>query len=458
VFFLFNFVSLFASLATVILLLSPVSALAQGQPRVLMIRDAEIENTIRQFAAPVFEAAGLDPMGVKIHIVNDKSLNAFVAGGQQLFINAGLLMRADHAGQVIGVIAHETGHISGGHLARLNDALGDMSTQSIAALIVGAAAAVATGRPDVGFAVGAMGSDASMRGLLAFTRGQESAADQAGATFLDNTGQSAKGMLEFMEILSGQDLLVSARQDPYVRTHPLTVERVSFLRNHVEKSPNSNKKASPAFEEMHRRMRAKLFAFIESPARTLSRYKESDQSIEGQLARAVAYYRKPDIENALPLINELIAKYPKDAYIHELKGQMLFEHGRGGEALLAYREAVKHNPAPLIQISLAQVELETNDDSLLASAQSRLIEALQVESANPFPWRLLAVAYGRADNQAMTSYAMAEHATLAGKLSEAQHHADRADKLLSPNSPYWLRVQDIKAALVRAREREKLRR
>jgi predicted Zn-dependent protease len=261
-----------------------------------------------------------------------------------------------------------------------------------------------------------------------------------------------------MEILSGQDLLVSARQDPYVRTHPLTVERVSFLRNHVEKSPNSNKKASPAFEEMHRRMRAKLFAFIESPARTLSRYKESDQSIEGQLARAVAYYRKPDIENALPLINELIAKYPKDAYIHELKGQMLFEHGRGGEALLAYREAVKHNPAPLIQISLAQVELETNDDSLLASAQSRLIEALQVESANPFPWRLLAVAYGRADNQAMTSYAMAEHATLAGKLSEAQHHADRADKLLSPNSPYWLRVQDIKAALVRAREREKLRR
>ncbi len=435
-----------------IAILVEAGSLAHAQ-RISFIRDTEVENTIRAYATPLFEAAGLNPSGIEIHIVNDKSLNAFVAGGLKLFINTGLLLKAEHPGQVIGVIAHETGHISGGHLSRSQDAFKNASNQAIVAMVLGAAAALASGRADVGLGVSAGGNELAMRNLLAFTRAQETSADQAGVNFLDRTGQSAKGLLEFMEILSGQELLVIERQDPYVRTHPLTMDRIEFLKEHVSKSRYSSVPIRPEYAEMHRRMRAKLFAFTEPPARTLARYKADDKSLEARMARAIAYYRKPDLTNALPLIDKLIEERPQDPYLYEIKGQILFENARAQEALLAYRESARLMPnAPLILVSLAQVELEVNDDSLLPQAQAHLNQSLRAEPDNAFAWRQLAIAYGRSGNDGMTSYAMAEHALLNGNVSEALYHAERADKLLPKGSPAWMTVQDIKSAAERARQ------
>jgi len=423
--------------------------------RMSFIRDTEVENTIRAFATPLFEAAGLNPTAVELHIVNDKSLNAFVAGGMKMFLHTGLLIRAESASQVIGVIAHETGHISGGHLSRAHDALANASSQALIATVVGAATAIATGRPDAGAAVAAGGQNIAIKNLLSFSRGQESSADQAGILFLERTGQSAKGMLEFLQILSGQELMVIERQDPYVRTHPITAERVDFVRDQVSKSRYSNVTVRPELEVMHRRMRAKLFAFLEPPARTLSRYKANDTTLDARMARAIAYYRKPDMANALPLIDGLIAEFPNDPYLHELKGQFLFENGRPAESVIAYREAVRLYPeAPLLRIGLAQVELELGDDSLLPQAQANLVQALRSERENPFAWRQLAIAYGRAGNEPYTAYAMAEYAIRTGSLSEASYHVDRADKLLPKNSPAWIAVQDMKQAIDRAKRKQ----
>ncbi|MDK9719757.1 MAG: M48 family metalloprotease [Rhodospirillales bacterium] len=392
------------------------------------------------------EAAGLDPQAFEVHIVNDKSLNAFVAGGQKMFLHTGLLLRAQSAQQVIGVMAHETGHIAGGHLARLQQAFEDASNEAIIATVLGVAAGVLAKRSDVGTAVVMGGQDIALKNLMTFSRGQESAADQAGVSFLNKTQQSARGILEFMEILGQQELWMVERQDPYVRTHPVSQERITFLREQVEKSPYSDIPAPPEYTLMFRRMQAKLYAFIEAPVRTLSRYKADDPSVEARMARAIAYYRRADLANALPLIDGLIKEYPKDAYFYELKGQFLFENGRIAEARNEIEKAARLNPsAPLILISLAQAQLEMNDDALLADASKNLQQALNKEKDNALAWRLLSVAYGRNGNQGMTAYAMAEYALLSGKLQEASYHADHADKLLPRGSPAWLAVQDLKS-------------
>lgn len=422
-------------------LVGPETPLAKG---ISFIRDAEIENTIRAYAAPLFKAAHLEPSAIRIFLVRDSSLNAFVAGGQKLFINTGLLMRSEHAGQVIGVIAHETGHIAGGHLSRTHAELENASAQNILAYVLGGAAMIATGRGDIGSAIIMGGQEMGRRSLLKYSRTQESAADQAALGLLDATGQSARGLLEFLEILGDQELLSVKQQDPYVRTHPLSRERISFLRDHLSRSPNTERPPAADLQERHRRMRAKLHAFLEPIALTLRRYGPSDTSLEARYARAVAYYRKPDLARALPLIEGLIADYPEDPFFHELKGQMLYENGRPAEALESYRTAVRLLPnSALLRRGLAQVQLEINDAELLEPAVANLRAALQLESDSSFTWRQLAIAYGRQGRMGQSSLALAEEAMLKGIRADALHHAGRAGKLLAEGSSGWLQAQDI---------------
>jgi predicted Zn-dependent protease len=428
-----------ALLVAAVVVVSP--SRAQG---LSIIRDAEIENTIRLYATPLFRAAGLNPSDILIHLINDRSLNAFVAGGQRLFINTGLLLQSKHAGQVIGVIAHETGHISGGHLARLEDELKKASAQQILALLLGGAAGIGTGRGDVAGAVILGGSSATLRGFLQFSRTQESSADAAAMTFLDRSGLSAKGLLEFFEILGAQELLSVDRQDPYLRTHPLTRERIAALRDHVARSPYTNAPLSPDIEARYRRMKAKLLGFLLPLGHTLQQYPETDTSLEGRYARAVAYYRVPDLNRALALIDGLITDFPNDPYFHELKGQMLFENGRGGEAVGPYQTAVRLLPdSALLRGDLARVQIETNDPSLLEPAIANLRVALRADSTSPFNWRQLAIAYGRKGDMAQSSLALAEEALLVNKPAEARYHAGRAEQLFPRGSPGWLQAQDI---------------
>ncbi|MCH7693330.1 MAG: M48 family metalloprotease [Proteobacteria bacterium] len=415
-----------------------------GAQKLSFIRDAEIENTIRTYAAPLFQAAGLEPSDVRIYLVNDRSLNAFVAGGQRLFINTGLIMRSKHAGQVIGVIAHETGHIAGGHLSRLHAAIANSTAQSILALVIGAAAAIGTGRGDVGAAIVAGGQSMGLRSFLHYNRTQESAADQAALRFLDATGQSSRGLLEFMELLGAQDLLSADRQDPYLRTHPLSRERVDAVQAHLSRSPNRDKAQPARIQELHRRMLAKLYAFLEPVPRTLRRYAESDTGLAARYARAIAYYRKPDLGKALPLIDGLIAERPEDPYFHELKGQMLFENGRAAEALKPYETAVRLLPrSPLLRRGLAQVQLELGDPALLEPAIRNLRAAVQRDAEAPFTWRQLAIAYGRRGDMGMSAVALAEEALLKGDARQARYHAGKAGKLLPRGSIGWLQAQDI---------------
>jgi predicted Zn-dependent protease len=420
------------------------AAFAAAAPR--LIRDAEIENTIRTWATPLFEAAGLNPADVDIYLINDSSINAFVAGGMNLFIHTGLLMRSKTPNQVIGVIAHETGHIAGGHLARLQDKAKDASVTAILAMLLGAGAAVA-GAGGAGMAVMSGGMGVAQGSILAFSRTQEASADQAGMRFLDETGQSVRGMSEFFHILSGQELLNSSQQDPYVRTHPLTEDRIQAVDAHLANSPTADAPDKPEFIEMHKRMIAKLTAFILSAPTALSRYKEGDKSVAARYARAIAYYRLADLKHATPLIDGLIAEEPDNPYFYELKGQMLFENGRGADAIAPYEKSValKPNEATL-RIGLAQALIERNDPKLNTEAINHLRRATQREPLNAFAWSQLAIAYGRDDQFGMSALSQAEAALARGNKREARAQAARAEKMLPRGSQGWLRLQDIQAA------------
>lgn len=411
-----------------------------------VIRDAEIETSIRMMATPLFLAAGLDPDAVKIRIINDPSLNAFVAGGQNLFINSGLIIKSKSASEVAGVLAHETGHIAGGHIVRTLGALKNASNQSILGFILGGAAALG-GRPDVGAAIILGAQQASARSFFKFSRTQESAADRAAVRYLEATRQSSQGLLDFMEVLRDQDLLSADRQVAYVRTHPLTRDRIEFIANHVAQSKYSSRAASPKFMVMHARMKAKLEGFLNPTSRTLRNYPASDRSVAARYARAIAYYRRPNLKKALPLIDELISERPGDPYFHELKGQMLFENGRGDDALPAYQKAVAILPeSALLRADLARVQIERNDPALNQPAIENLLYSLDREPNRPSAWRQLAIAYGRAKQMGKSSRALAETALLRGRFKNAIGLAKRAQRLLKRGAPDWLRSEDIIAA------------
>ncbi|HEV2548163.1 MAG TPA: M48 family metalloprotease [Stellaceae bacterium] len=414
-----------------------------------IIRDAEIENIIRTYATPIWRAAGVDPAAVHVYIVGDPTLNSFVAGGQNLFMNTGTILRSETPNQMIGIIAHETGHISGGHLARTDEALRNATIQSIIAMVAGLAATVAARNSEsaggIGTAAVLGGQTVAQNSFLKFSITQEASADHAALTFLDQTQQSARGLLEFFEILEQQDLLSAAHQDPYVRTHPLTSQRVEYVRDHVLNSRFSNAKDPPELLEQHKRMKAKLAAFLQPPQQTLGAIKADDNSVAARYARAVAYYRIPDLKKAVPVIDGLIADYPNDPYFHELKGQMLFENGHIADAVAPYEQAVKLNPTnALLRMELGQVQLETNDPKLVPKALTHLTEAVRFEDRNPDAWRFLAIAYGRSDNIGMMALALAEQGIAGGDFPQARQQAARALKLL-PAGPAKQRALDIQS-------------
>jgi predicted Zn-dependent protease len=321
------------------------------------------------------------------------------------------------------------------------------SIEGIIAMVLGAAATV-VGK-NGGALLGAEG--VAQRAFAQYSVTQEASADQAALTFLDRSSQSSRGLLQFFQILQSEELLSGVRQDPYLRTHPLTAQRLEHVRNHVDHSRFSDAPDSAANVEMLKRIKVKLAAFTSPPSSTLAAYPDQDQSVLARYARAIAYYRMPKLDKALPIIDGLIRDYPKDPYFRELKGQMLFENGRIADAVQPYEEAVHLAPgAPLLRISLAQVYIESNDPKVNKRAIAHLNDALRTEDKESNGWHLLATAYGRDDQMGMAALALAEEGLSAGKKKDATQQASRAKALLQKNPVAYNRAEEIQ------REAEKI--
>jgi predicted Zn-dependent protease len=440
----------FLSIAGVVPALADIGT-GSGMPRLTLIRDAETETMLRTFANPLFRAAGVDPNLVRIILIQDSAINSFVSTGNLMFINTGLLMKAESALELVGVIAHETGHIAGGHLTKLPEVMREAMIESIAAMLVGVAAGVAgrdsgSGAGSGGVGVGVAGQQMAQRNLLSFTRGMERSADQGAMTFLDANHWSAEGLLDLFKLLEGQEALMTG-QDPYLLTHPLTKDRIEFVANHVAHSPYAPNSLPPTFEPMFQMVKAKLQGFLAPSSETLRLVRETDRSAPARYARAIALYRLGHLAEALPMIDQLIAEQPGNPWLLELKGQVLFENGRVRESIAPYQSAIRLAPEqPLIHIALGQAMVETGDPLLLRPAVQQLQSALDRDHDAAQGWRELATAWGKLGNAGEANLALAEEAMVVGDIATARMLASRAQTQLPPG-PAKLRALDISNAV-----------
>jgi predicted Zn-dependent protease len=411
-----------------------------------LIRDAEIEHTLRLYGDPIFKAAGVKPSSVHIFIVQDDSLNAYVAGGANLFIHTGLIEATDTPDMLLGVMAHETGHIAGGHLAQGTEKLKDAQLGTILSFVLGAAAAVASHQPGAAAAVIGGGQSTVGRNYLAFTRAHEEAADQSALTSLDKLDISASGFLKVFSLLQRNERQHPGSPDPYLLTHPLTSERIEHVRNHVETSSIPEGQYPKQFDILHRRMIAKLYGFLESPERTMQKYPLSDKSVPARMARAIAYYQMPDLDKSMTEMNSLLAEAPNDPFFHELKGQILFENSHVKDALADYEKAGTLLPdSPLILTDLAKVEMAQKEPALIPAAIGHLEHANSIDNSNPDTWRLLGTAYGQENNMGMSYLSLAEEAILEDDPKGALRQVNQALTQLKEGTPARQRAQDLKA-------------
>ncbi|MBA37063.1 MULTISPECIES: M48 family metalloprotease [Sphingobium] len=428
----------FLALALASLALMTRPALAQQ-----ILRDAETEAFMADMSAPLVKAAGMTPKNVQVLVINDPEINAFVAGGQYVWVHSGLIAQADNVNQLQGVVAHELGHIEGGHIIRSGEGIKDATSVTLLSLVLGAAA-IAAGGAEAGMGIMGLGQQAAMSKFLAFSRAQESSADLAGARYLHSAGISGRGSLEFFKKLQNQEYRLAIPQDnSYGRTHPLSGERISVLREVYEVDPAWDRSVDPQLEARFERIKAKLIGFVSEPQQTLIKYPESDQSLPAHYARAYAWHKSAYPQKALAEADALLAAAPHDPYFLELKGQILLESGRPADAIAPLREAVKITNQPLISVLLSHALIATEDPANFAEAEQVLRVAVQRDRENPFAWYQLGVVYERRGDTPRAALATAERYAMMGDHNLALRSADVAVQGLQPGTVDYLRAQDI---------------
>ncbi len=437
------------------LALSARPALAQS-----ILRDAETEALFADMTRPLAIAAGLDPRNVQVVLVGDPEINAFVAGGQIVYIHSGLILAADNANQVQGVIAHELGHITGGHVLRSAEGAKAATGISLLSLMLGVAA-IAAGGGEAGMGIMAAGQQAALGKFLAFSRGQESSADAAAAAYLARSGISGRGMVEFFGKLRREEYRLSssyAEVDPYARTHPMSADRAATLRLELEALPGWGAPPDATLEARFQRVKAKLAGYVQEPEVTLNQYPERDRSLAAGYARAYAWHRRAYPEKARAEAMRLVEAQPLDPYFLELLGQILLESGNPREAIAPLREAVaRSGNAPLISALLGHALVATEDPAMRDEARRVLRLAVQRDNENPMAWYLLGTIYDREGDHARAALATAERHSLTGAPQLAVGPAQAAMNGLPQGSPDWLRAQDIVMASKAALEQKKRR-
>jgi len=416
----------------------PNAAAARG-----FIRDAEIEATLRRIAQPVISAAGLNANRIRIVIVNDPSLNAFVGGRDTIFLHTGLLTRLKTVEMIQAVIAHEAAHIRAGHaISRAAAAKGSSSAVALGILL--AAMAAGSGQSEAAGVIAAGTVNAAERSFLAHTRAEESAADQASIRILARAGIPPIAAVQTLEMFSGQEVLTDRRRDPYARTHPLNSQRISSLRTAAATVQFSGPRKDPNLSYWHARMVAKFEGFLRKPGRLLKRAKQTKNVEISTYMRAIAYYRQSNLTGANAQIDALLRARPNDPYYTELKGQFFLESGQAKSAVPYYRRALSASPKdPQLQSGLARALLALETGAATREALGLLEKSRSRDLADPRTLQYLALGYARTGQTALASLATAERYALSGRLKDAALHARRAMGALPEGTPSWRRANDI---------------
>jgi predicted Zn-dependent protease len=422
------------------------AAWAQGKQKLALIRDAEIEALLKDYTAPLFKAANLGAGAVEVLIVNDPRFNAFVTG-RRMFVNTGALVVSRTPNEIIGVIAHETGHIIGGHQMRLRDRVEKANVLAALSMIAGAGVALAGGEAGgaAGAAIAAGGQSAALRELLAYKRSEEAAADAAAVALLSKTGQSARGMLKTFERFQQEVLFSKSRVDPYLQTHPMPRERFTMVESLGKAEPYFDTADPAALQLRHDMARAKIVAYSGNGGDLQSVFRDNPQGPAARYGLAIALHLRGSDREALPMIDRLIQEVPDHAYLHEMRGEILLRAGDARNALAAFRKAIAldRHKSGLVRANLGLAMLETRDPALIDAAIGEIKGGLVRDPDNSRGYGMLARAYAAKGEETLARAYAAEEAFHAGALGDAIRLAKLAQPKLKNGSPEWLRMQDI---------------
>ena len=443
-----------ALMTAAVLAVAPMAAVAQENKGPPVLRDTETEQLLREYTRPILRAAGLEKHNIQMVIINQGVFNAFVADGRRIFVNYGAILQSETPNQIIGVMAHETGHLAGGHLAKMREQMAQAQTQMIIAMLLGAGAMVAgakgggsSGLSNAGAAMFSAPGEIIRRNLLSYVRQQEENADKAGVKFLNTTGQSSRGMYETFKRFTDESLFAARGADPYVQSHPMPAQRVAALEELARSSPYWDKKDDPALQLRHDMARAKISAFMERQETVYRRYPMSNNSLPARYAHAISTYLHGDLRSALAQIDALIQQQPNNPYFHEVRGQALLEGGKPQEAIAPLRKAVSlSNNAPLVEMLLGQALVATGNNAYTDEAIAILRAAVARESEAPIGYIQLAMAYGRKGDYAQADLASAQAAYLRGDSKTARDLASRAKTRFAIGTPGWVKADDIVSA------------
>lgn len=442
--------NIFTLLLSLLVAAASVAPSHAQQRAVSLVRDAEIEALVRDYTTPLLGAAGLSRSGIEVVLVNDPSFNAFVLG-RRIFVNTGALLQSETPNEIIGVLAHEIGHLAGGHQQRLREQMSRAQTMAVAAAILGVGAGIAgsaagmqgAAGAGVGLAIG--GSDMARRGLLGYMRTEETTADRSAFTYLEATGQSTRGMLRTFERMASSLSLSGARVDPYQLSHPMPRERIANLQTLAQGSRHYDRADPPALQQRHDMMRAKIAAYTRGQAETARLFQNQRGSVAERYADAITSFLYGNPRAALPKIDALIANQPSYPYFHEIRGEMLMKANRPAEAAQAFANAYRLDPnqAGLLQIGHGQALLATGNPDSIRRAVSELQQGLARAREYGAGYRYLAQAYGQLGEVAKAELATADGHFYSGNYRDAKIFAARAQQKMPRGTPDWVRAQDI---------------
>jgi len=444
-----------AALVAAMLVAEPVAAQS-------VLRDAETEKFLEDISAPMAKAAGLQPGALKVVLVGDPSINAFVAVGQQIYMNSGTIEQADNANEIEGVIAHELGHIEAGGAVLSGQAGAAAATRiTLLSLLLGAAA-IAAGAGEAGMAAMMAGQGAAEGKFLAFSRAVEGAADASAVRHLNEAHYSGKGMVSFFDKLRREEYRLTpsyTKIDEYAVDHPMTDDRLLTLTDSLQKSPWWDAPQDPAKQAEFLRIKAKLIGYMDDPDLVLRKYPESDQSTPALYARSYAWHRGGYPDRAVQEVERLVAREPHDPYFLELKGQILLESGKPALAIPPLRDAVLYSRnTPLIASLLGHALVASEDPANFKEAVQVLKVAVQRDNENPLAWYNLGIVYTRLGDEPRASLATAERYSLEGNPRLAMISAEAAMHGIPQGTPDYIRAQDIALTARDAAERQRKRR
>lgn len=425
-----------------IMMISPDISFAK-RGKIQFVSDVETEETLKYFVMPILRAAHLDPSLIQFQLIRDNSLNAFVIGGMEIYVHSGLIEKADNVGQLVGVFAHEIGHIAGGHVIKGTEAMKNANKKTLIAGLIGLGAGLASQNAEVGAAGVFAGMGVAQKSFLSFSRAQESSADQAALKYLSASGFSAQGFEDFFHKLADQELLPPERQDPFLRTHPMTKDRIESVRIFNEKSPYVAKPYPADYEEKFKRLRAKFLGYFH-PQQALRKFKKME-TIDEKYGYAYALFQQKKMTDALSIAEELLKKEPDNPFFHEFKGQLLFQHSKIADAITSYKRAVQLLPdSPGLRLDLVHAMLETESQQNWIDAETHLKRVLHQSLENSHFWQLLATDMGKLGRKGEMHFAMAKKYHLLEENDKAKGYLKLAIAETPKNSPYFIQLQDLK--------------